>query len=210
MYRYKKGWSQQSVWAGREAGTRGKMKCVVSAAGERKAIVRAVIPGCHCCLGNVCQHHAEAQAAAAAGRRRRCLSLSLLCLMLASQRCLCHKQECSQGVVVCIAFSTPVQTTTTTTKPHLCYVAVRLVAGRVLGFFFSFFAAVWFQDDLRVYSLDLRGVVRRGIPLLPQTQQFAISWADPAERITSGQKHFVAGAQQPIPFAGMVSSTACC
>lgn len=42
-------------------------------------------------------------------------------------------------------------------------------------FFVVVFAAVRFQDDPRVYSLDLRGVVPGGIPLLPQTQQFAIS-----------------------------------
>lgn len=181
---------------------------------RRKSDCQAVIPGCRCCLGNVCQHHAEAQAAAAgSGRRRRCLSSSLLGSMLASQRCLCHKQERSQGVV-CVAFSPPAQTTTTTTTKIpslLCSSEIFLVFWSGCCFFsfiFFLFAAVRFQADPRVCSLDLRGVARGGIP--PQTQQFAISLADPAEHITSGQKHFVAGAQQPIPFTGMVPSTACC
>lgn len=145
MYQYKKEQSRQCVWEAGRLG-RGKMRCIVSAAGKGKPL-----SGCDSwlpLLPGKCVSTPRRGTSCCWGRRRRCLSLSLLGLMLAPQRCLCHKQERSQGVV-CFAFSPPAQTTTTT-KSHLCYVAVRLFAGWII--FSPFFTAVRFQDDPRVFT----------------------------------------------------------
>lgn len=151
----------------------------------------AVAPGCCCCLGNVCQHHAVAQEEDTAP------------LHPCSAEAVVFEVPLSQtGVLIpCCCLHCLSSPTQTTKKSQFWYVAVRL-------FFFP--ATIRFQDDPRVYLLDLRGVVRGGIPLLPQNQQFTVSSADPTACITSGLKHFVAGVQQPIPFIEMVSSIACC
>lgn len=127
MYKYKKEQSRQCVW---EVGGRGegKMRCIVSAAGEEKRLsglwFLAAAAAWEMCVNTTQRHKLLLRGGGGGASLYPCS---------ASRRCLCHKQECSQGVV-CVAFSRPAQTTTS----HLCYLAVRLFICRV-GFFFLLF-----------------------------------------------------------------------